>query len=206
MALKRSEPEGVRDERIVAIENAVPRYTAKPDFIREISRLWQESHDKFLAIGRHLENARNVLPHGEFERMITHELPFGKSVAYKLRRVAEAIDSGVLPLQQLPRDYNTIYLLTSLSDAERETALRQNLVRPDVRRAEIDSFRRSVRAKADPTTRGSRPGAQALVKERDQLLAQREQIERRLREIDEALNSGQKTIDIGADQYSVSPA
>src|SRR3954468_15535413 len=92
------------DERVAEVMNADPTYlTERPDFAQEISMLWQDVREKFLRIGRLLVRAKNVLPRGEFDRMIAIDLPFNTSIAYQLRAVADAVDTGRLALGELPR-------------------------------------------------------------------------------------------------------
>jgi len=133
------------DERVAEVMNADPTYlTERPDFAQEISMLWQDVREKFLRIGRLLVRAKNVLPRGEFDRMIAIDLPFNTSIAYQLRAVADAVDTGRLALGELPRTYSVAYQLTTLDDDLLARARRAGLVRPDVRRADILEFKRSL--------------------------------------------------------------
>jgi hypothetical protein len=112
-------------------------------YVREISRLWSEAKDKFLAIGEYLSLAKEQLAHGEYEAMIRSQLPFGKSAAHRLRTVAEAVRNGRLARNSLPQSYATAYELTLLNDQQLRLAESRGLVRPDVHRAEIVAFRRT---------------------------------------------------------------
>jgi hypothetical protein len=111
--------------------------------VREISRLWSEARDKFLAIGEYLSLAKRQLAHGEYEAMIRSQLPFGKSAAHRMRTVAEAVGKGKLARDNLPLSYATAYELTLLSDQQLRLAEDGGLVRPDVHRSEIVAFRRT---------------------------------------------------------------
>jgi hypothetical protein len=197
MALVKSVAGQVRESRVEAIANAVVSYSTRQEYVREIARLWQEAQEKFLIIGRYLLQAKETLPHGEFEVMVSTELPFGVAVARQLRAVAEAIDSGILPADRLPANYTSIYLLTTLSDQERAEAERQNLIRPDVRRQEIQAFKRTLRTHVLSRL----PIRHRLAEERARLLAERERIESRLREIDAAMNNSDAALDLPPDEY-----
>jgi hypothetical protein len=113
-------------------------------YASEISRLWSEAQDRFLKIGRYLVRAKAALPHGSFEAMIADELPFGRHVAWQLRTVATAVDGGRLVEDELPNSYATAFKLASLDDDVLDRAKAENVVRPNVTRAEVTSFVRRV--------------------------------------------------------------
>ena len=97
--------------------------------------------------------------------MVENELPFGYQVAYQLRMVAEAVDSGRLPGPKLPPSYATVYQLATLTSEQLRLADQRNLIRPDVTRPEIVRFKRDLRNKAiDHVSR-----REALEAERDRL-------------------------------------
>jgi hypothetical protein len=129
--------------RAEALLNAVVPQNNSAGYVREISRLWSEARDKFLAIGEYLSLAKRQLAHGEYEAMIRSQLPFGKSAAHRMRTVAEAVGNGKLARDNLPLSYATAYELTLLSDQQLRLAEDRGLVRPDVHRSEIVAFRRT---------------------------------------------------------------
>lgn len=128
--------------RAEALLNAVVPQNNAAGYVREISRLWDEARDKFLAIGEYLSLAKQQLAHGEYEAMIYSQLPFGKSAAHRMRTVAEAVKDGRLARESLPQSYATAYELTLLTDRQLHLAQKQGLIRPDVVRSEIVAFRR----------------------------------------------------------------
>jgi len=113
-------------------------------YVGEISRLWSEAQDRFLKIGRYLVRAKALLPHGSFEAMVADELPFGRHVAWQLRTVATAVDGGRLVEDELPNSYATAFKLASLNDEVLDRAKAENVVRPNVTRAEVTLFVRRV--------------------------------------------------------------
>ena len=129
--------------RAEALLNAVVPQNNAAGYVREISRLWSEARDKFLAIGEYLSLAKRQLAHGEYEAMIRSQLPFGKSAAHRMRTVAEAVRDGRLARDNLPLSYATAYELTLLSDQQLRLAEDRGLVRADVHRSEIVAFRRA---------------------------------------------------------------
>jgi hypothetical protein len=176
-----------RDERIARLEGSVVEYEAREDFIEEISRLWRDAQNTFLMIGRYLVLAAAKLEYGEFQAMVENELPFGYQVAYQLRKVAEAIDSGRLPGADLPPSYATIYQLTTLSDAEISLAAERQLIRPDLKRHEIVAFKREIaRARSLPEALPAKRISQlqrlreSLIRQRDKILAELAAVEQEL--------------------------
>ncbi len=179
----------VADIRIDRIENAEITLKRREDFIREISKLWQDTYNRFVLIGRYLNQAKSTLPHGEYQTMIERELPFGVKIAHQLRTVADAIDHNVLPVERLPHSYSIIYQITTLDENERAMALQAGVIRPDTTRAEVIRFKRSIRATPD-----SRRAA--LEAERKRLLTEIAALQKRLHAVEEDL--GITDIDIDA--------
>lgn len=134
----------------LALAEATVSLTTAADYASEIARLWVDAQRRFLEIGRQLNTAKAALPHGEFLPMVARDLPFGPSVAQRLMKVAEAVDAGVLPLRQVPQNYSIACELVVLSPEEREPAIEDGLLRPNVRRAEVTAFKRRVRGNPPP--------------------------------------------------------
>ncbi|WP_144404721.1 DUF3102 domain-containing protein [Belnapia sp. F-4-1] len=112
------------------------------EYVREISRLWREAQQSFLAIGRYLVQAKRKLAHGEFQRMVDASLPFGRQTAYELRMIAEAVDCGRIPEPKLPQAASVAYQLATLKPDDLAAANQDGLVRPDLRRPEIITWKR----------------------------------------------------------------
>lgn len=183
MPIKPSQVGNIRDLRMDNAANAVVPLKTREEYAREISQLWLEAEEKFLTIGQYLVQAKNTLPHGEYEAMVRHDLQMSVGTSRKLRTVAEAIEGKRLPADKLPPNYSTIYIIATLPDDLRYQAEAEGLIRQDVRRSELDEFKKRHRPEQG---RGGDPH-EALRAERDRLLA-------RLREIDEKLS--EKMIDI----------
>lgn len=145
-------PQG--DPRIDMLTNAVVRLERREDFAREIGALWKRAQATFLTIGQYLNQAKDRLPHGEFNAMIERDLPFGSKTAHQIRAASAAVQSGRLPAAQLPPNYTTLYYLSTLPDAALEQARRDGLLRPDLRRAEVVAFKarfqRVIEGEPDP--------------------------------------------------------
>jgi hypothetical protein len=140
-------------------------FNSEDEFVTEITRLWTEAGDRFLSIGRALVSAYDKLGRDRYFAMVNGDgFPFTRSIAYRLKAVAEAVDGGRLAPDRMPRDYSIAYMLVTLSDDELRKADEKHLLRADVKRREIEEFRRSLRQ--DFARRRSE-----LQKRRDSLLA-----------------------------------
>lgn len=166
--------------RLELMSNAVRDLSSEAEVVVEIDKLWREAQEKFLAIGRYLVQAK-LRFHRTFEAEILGQLPFGKNVAYQLRAVAVAVDEGRILEEEMPRSYATAYQLVSLRPDTLEQARKENLVRPDVLRREVQAFKERVRESSV-----SQDGA--LAKERTRLRAEAARIARRLEELDKLLD------------------
>ena len=146
-------------------------------YVQELTRLWREAQDRFVAIGEYLLNAKEMLPHGEYEKMIASELPFGRAVAHNLRTVAVAVREGRLSRPELPGSYTTAYFLATLKPNHLALARERGLVRHDVPRSAVNAFRQELKAPGPDRTID-------LVKERVRLKLQVQAIHARLAEIE----------------------
>lgn len=191
LKLKKTTLVGAGDRREEDLRNTVIQLHSCEEYVTEITRLWREANDKFIAIGRYLMQAKQTLPHGEYQPMVERELPFKPQTARMIVSATKAIIDNVLPVDRLPPSYSTVYLLTTLSDEDRAAAEQQGLIRPDVRREEVASFKRSLAA-----SRVS--DADRMRAERDKLLADRRRIDARLAEIEAVM--GGVIIDIEAEE------
>ena len=179
--LSRSALRGEGTEQITrmdAVRTAVERLPTRQAYAEELTRLWREAQDRFVAIGEYLTHAKETLAHGEYERMVESDLPFGRAVAHTLRTVAMAVREGRLAKLELPRSYTTAYFLATLEPDHLALARERGLVRHDVPRSIIDAFRRELR----------RPSGDhvylELSRERARLWLQLTAIQARLAEID----------------------
>lgn len=161
------------DERVTALTAADIDLQTKDHFIREISNLWVDVQKRVLLIGRYLNRAKQILPHGEFQEMLRYELPFSEQVAYQMRQVAAAVDAGRFEERELPRNYSVAYQLITLSEHELVVARERKLFRPNVRRSEVLALKRELRFTG--------------CDDRQALLAERERLLERLAEIEAAL-------------------
>jgi hypothetical protein len=174
-----------------AVRVAAERLPTRQAYVHELTRLWREAQDRFVAIGEYLIHAKETLPHGEYEKMVASDLPFGRAVAHTLRTVALAVQDGRLGKIELPRSYTTAYFLATLEPHNLALARERGLVRQDVPRSTIEAFRRELKSPEKEGTDRSN-----LIRERVRLRVQLEAIKARLKEINQILGSdGQRIIE-----------
>lgn len=126
------------------VRRTIVRFSSVEDYVAEIKTLWTEATETFLLIGRHLNQARDALPHGEFQRMVEARLPFDKSRAYQLRMVAQMVDARRVEEADLPRSSATAFLFTSLDAEGIARAKNDGVLRPDIRRQEVVAWKRRL--------------------------------------------------------------
>jgi hypothetical protein len=175
--------------RMEAVRTAAERLPTREAYVQELTRLWREAQDRFVAIGEYLMHAKETLAHGEYEKMVANDLPFGRAVAHSLRTVALAVQEGRLGKVELPRSYTTAYFLATLEPHHLALARERGLVRQDVPRSTIDAFRRELK---DPQRKAlDHP---SLTKERLRLRTQMQAIQARLKELDAMLGPDTRQI------------
>lgn len=197
------------DERTMSVITSIFGHT---DLVRDRGKLsyitslraavgveWQRAGRAFLRIGRLLLEAERRLTKAEYDSLIEGSgrlLPFGRTVAIQLRRVAQAVDSRRLPEDRCPSAYSVAYSLVTLPDEHLRLAEERNLIRPDVRREEIKAFRTELRRQNDPAAH-ARVDLRALRREHEALRDQRRDLlqralaaRQRMREIAVLLDRG----------------
>ena len=144
----------------------VERETAA-EYAQDICKLWTEAQRSFVAIGRSLANAKARLTHGDFMKMVESDLPFGPSLAYQFRMVAEMVDSERVAERELPNNATTAYLLATLKVPDLEAARRDGLVRANLKRQEVIEWKRGR-------------ALQSISADSAHLIRERERLQRRL--------------------------
>jgi hypothetical protein len=152
----------------------------EPDAFREhLERLWKETRQRVLAIGRNLMNALEKLEPfpGRFESLV-EGLPFSRPIASQMIAIARAVEDKKLLEEEIPPSYSIAYQLTTLSDEEIKRARTQGIVRPDISRKDIIEFKR--------VQRSSRPRQTGLDLRR--LKAQRDRLRQALAEVEDRIH------------------
>jgi hypothetical protein len=108
---------------------------------RQISTAWRSSIEAVFECGRLLiaaREGRHRLDHGNFLKMIHEDLPFGERTAQRLMEIVRDTRlTNPTHGSLLPQSWRSLYELTRLSDDQFATAIRDGLIRPDMRRSEI---------------------------------------------------------------------
>ena len=55
--------------RMEAVRTTAERLSTREAYAAEVSRLWLEAQDRFVAIGEYLVHAKETLPYGEYEKL-----------------------------------------------------------------------------------------------------------------------------------------
>ena len=115
-------------------------YTHYMDVYHDVSLLWSQAQTKFIEIGRILNVAKRTLPHGEWGKLIENNLPFKKSVAGMLRKIATAVDNKQFKIEELPTDYTAANMLVTAPAKVIEIARERCFIHNRLTRAEIKQF------------------------------------------------------------------
>jgi N6-adenosine-specific RNA methylase IME4 len=115
-----------------------------------ISAAWQSSITGILETGRLLTAAKAALPHGEFELLVTNELPFKPTTARRLMAVwkDQRLSNGA-HVHVLPPHWGTLYEMTKLSDESFEEKLRDGTIHPEMQRKDLSRERRILSREKD---------------------------------------------------------
>jgi hypothetical protein len=111
-----------------------------------IGTLFREAEERFVQIGTFLEQAKARLPHGEFQGLVSSRLPFRPRTAQMMMAASKAIKAGLVPQEIAPPSYSVVYQITTLTEPEREQAIKEGVIRPDMRREDVTAFKKRVRA------------------------------------------------------------
>lgn len=92
---------------------------------------WRQSIDSIIQTGRDLAEAKAELPHGEFERMVSDDLPFTTNTARCLMAVAKHPSiSNQTSSFVLPPSWAVLSELTKLSETDFADAQQRGLISP----------------------------------------------------------------------------
>jgi len=124
-----------------------------------INRAWQKSVETILQTGEWILDAKNDLPHGEFEHMVQTKLAFGPSTARKLMTIARhPVLSNRAHAHVLPCSWDTLYqLATKLPPEVLEAKIVDGVITPSLERKGITSLRNE--AAAHRPARATKPKA-----------------------------------------------
>ena len=116
---------------------AAPKTRAR--WAAEICAVHKQTVEGYLKLGHTLIAAKKALPHGQFQAMISSDLPFDASTAQRLMKIArDPRLRKAAPGQLLPASWRVLYEITKLDDASFEQAIvsgtiHRNMTRTDAR-------------------------------------------------------------------------
>lgn len=144
-----------------------------------------------IAIGRAFCQTEGVFSRDEWTVLMKHtqEL-FGmtKHTASMYKKVAEAIDSGLIQKEICPPSFSTAYVLTTYNPRQLELAKKEGLINPELTRAEAVAFKKkhANRPKSRIKKSNSEKRRKQLIKEQTRLFRRLEAIEKELLTLKEA--------------------
>lgn len=151
----------------------------------EVHIEWARARQSFIAIGKALLAVEQALSPQEFRQLSKNTgrvFPFSETTATQLRQVARAVASGRLAEDEMPGSYSVAYQIALMDPRTINIARSRNLVRPNVTRTELISFRREVGGGAD--TAAAKGSGRPVENERTRLLRLRAEHAERIAEID----------------------
>jgi hypothetical protein len=131
--------------RLATVEVLSPEPETVDDYAEVIGALFREAEERFVQIGTFLEQAKARLPHGEFQGLVNNRLPFKPRTAQMMMAASRAIKSGLVPQEIAPPSYSVVYQITTLTKPKREQAIKEGVIRPDMRREDVTAFKKRVR-------------------------------------------------------------
>lgn len=164
---------GVRAPQADILPPALPAPRTVDEFAAAITLEWEDAQRRFLRVGALLDAAERALAVSDYQEL-TARIGISKSVRSQILHAFRALQSGRVPEEMAAAGYATVYLLSDLTDDERQAASREGLLVPNVAKAAVQKFRRSIRS------------SQAQ-DERARLEARRARLEAELTEVMEAL-------------------
>ena len=115
------------------------------NYISEIKGSWQRGVDAFMDIARLCAEASARLTTAQKSKLVTH-LPFGEPTFSKFVKIGADIRLKGPEIQRLlPPHYTTMYAVTLLTDQELCRAIGDKIIRPDMKRYELQRWRSAQR-------------------------------------------------------------
>jgi hypothetical protein len=119
-----------------------PNRRTPDEFAALIKEKWQDQVKSIIEVGTLLETAKAELPHGEWLKMVKDKLPFKKSVAAVLMRIADSETiANFQPSGNLPAHWTILDEITHLSSEAFEAALASGAIHPKMTRKDAKTLR-----------------------------------------------------------------
>jgi hypothetical protein len=113
----------------------------RAEFAERIKAAWHKSREKILALGRTLIEAKQALPHGDFEDMLERDLPFSAEHARRFMRIAaDPRLSNRAHAPVLPSTLRALGKLTKLNDEQFEASIATGRIHAEMTESDADDL------------------------------------------------------------------
>lgn len=110
----------------------------RKDYVKRIGAALGTAVESFIAVGKVLTEARNNLPHGQFEDMVVTDLGMDPSTAQRLMKIAaHPVLSKPAHGQDLPPSWRTLYELTKVPEPKLLAKLKDGTINPQMERKDV---------------------------------------------------------------------
>jgi hypothetical protein len=131
-------------QALVTLPGTAANALTVDEWAARITARWQDSVEAILDVGQMLVEAKAQVGHGSWLELVG-KLPFSERTAERLMAI------GLNPLMQnpthvsaLPPSWGTLYALTRLSPEQFEGGLVAGVIRPDMRRMDVEKLLRAT--------------------------------------------------------------
>jgi hypothetical protein len=147
---------------------------------KRITDAWQKQVSSIFKVGSLLEAAKAELKHGKWIAMIKGDLPFGRSTANKLMKIA-ACDylRNAEHVPHLPAHWGTLFELTTLTEEQFERGIESGAINTKMQRKHVKALRGDAPKLVKP---GPRRSVAELSEENARLKAEMAQLKAHIAE------------------------
>jgi|SRR5579871_2970532 len=123
------------------------------EWVDKISGAWTSPLRQAIRTGQLLIEAQKAIPPGQWLSFIANELPFKARTAQRLIAIAsDTRITNATHASRLPPHWPTLYVLTRLSDGTFFWALEEEIIHPEMERAEAESLLREQKNEQGDTS------------------------------------------------------
>ncbi len=106
-----------------------------------IREAYGQTVEAVFQVGRELLQAKQALPHGEFQKMVERELPFNSDTARRYMAIVSAKHFQNRPIGTvLPSSWRTLWELQRLDQATFDAAVSAGKIHPEMTRADAEAL------------------------------------------------------------------
>jgi hypothetical protein len=126
---------------LVVPDLILPAVPSVDDWAERITAEWRRTVEGILEVGQLLIDAKDALPHGEFQSMIRDRLPFKDSTARYLMQIARnPVLSNREYLHALPASWSTLKDLAKLDPPQLQRMIATGVVSPNMTGVQASRF------------------------------------------------------------------